>query len=200
MPAAGAAAGRRNRTGAYLIMLGVGTAIFGMFFFLTLFMQTVWGYSALKTGVAYLPLTAAVLVFSRAASQLVPWIGARPLLLAGLAVSTGGPAEAGVAGGGADRGGARDREVARWFRVSRMSANRWRRWLLVAARLWHRGVRPARSASCSAPDGGGWRRCWTLARLGEVIRLTAAPSVEIELVALDVLRHEARLVVVIGRQ
>jgi EmrB/QacA subfamily drug resistance transporter len=80
----------RNRTGAYLIMLGVGTAIFGMFFFLTLFMQGVWGYSALKTGVAYLPLTAAVLVASGAASQLVSRIGARPLLLAGSTISAGG--------------------------------------------------------------------------------------------------------------
>jgi EmrB/QacA subfamily drug resistance transporter len=80
----------RNRTGANLIMLGVGTALFGMFFFLTLFMQGLWGYSALKTGVAYLPLTAAVLVASGAASQLVPRIGARPLLLAGSAVSAGG--------------------------------------------------------------------------------------------------------------
>jgi EmrB/QacA subfamily drug resistance transporter len=80
----------RNRTGAYLIMLGVGTALFGMFFFLTLFMQAVWGYSALRTGVAYLPLTAAVLISSAAASQLVPRIGARPLLLAGSAISAGG--------------------------------------------------------------------------------------------------------------
>ena len=80
----------RNRTGAYLIMLGVGTGIFGMFFFLTVFMQAVWGYSALKTGVAYLPLTAAVLAASGAAAQLVPRIGARPLLLAGSAVSAGG--------------------------------------------------------------------------------------------------------------
>jgi EmrB/QacA subfamily drug resistance transporter len=80
----------RNRTGACLIMLGVGTALFGMFFFLTLFLQSVWGYSALKTGAAYLPLTAAVLVASGAAAQLVPRIGARPLLLAGSAVSTGG--------------------------------------------------------------------------------------------------------------
>jgi EmrB/QacA subfamily drug resistance transporter len=80
----------RNRTGAYLIMLGVGTGIFGMFFFLTLFMQAVWGYSALKTGVAYLPLTAAVLAASGTAAQLVPRIGARPLLLAGSVVSAGG--------------------------------------------------------------------------------------------------------------
>jgi EmrB/QacA subfamily drug resistance transporter len=80
----------RNRTGAYLIMLGVGTTIFGMFFFLTLFMQAVWGYSALKTGVAYLPLTAAVLAASGTASQLVPRIGARPLMIAGSAIMAGG--------------------------------------------------------------------------------------------------------------
>jgi hypothetical protein len=61
-----------------------------MFFFLTLFMQAVWGYSALKTGVAYLPFTAGLLVASGAAAQLVPRIGARPLLLAGSAASTGG--------------------------------------------------------------------------------------------------------------
>ena len=80
----------RERTGANLIMLCVGTVIFGMFFFLTLFMQAVWGYSALKTGVAYLPLTAAILVASGAAAQLVPRIGARPLLMAGSPAVAGG--------------------------------------------------------------------------------------------------------------
>ena len=80
----------RNRTGAYLSYAGVGIFIFGMFFFLTVFMQAVWGYSALKTGVAYLPFTAALLIASGAVAQLVPRIGARPLLLAGSAASTGG--------------------------------------------------------------------------------------------------------------
>jgi hypothetical protein len=61
-----------------------------MFFFLTVFMQAVWGYSALKTGVAYLPFTAALLIAAGAVAQLVPRIGARPLLLAGSAASTGG--------------------------------------------------------------------------------------------------------------
>ena len=61
----------RNRAGAYLIMLCVGTAIFGMFFFLTIFVQTVWGYSALKTGVAYLPMVSMIMVGSVLASQLV---------------------------------------------------------------------------------------------------------------------------------
>jgi hypothetical protein len=80
----------RNRTGAYLSYAGVGIFVFGMFFFLTVFMQAVWGYSALKTGVAYLPFTAALLTGAGAVAQLVPRIGARPLLLAGSAASTGG--------------------------------------------------------------------------------------------------------------
>ena len=71
-------------------MLGVGTAIFGVFFFITLFVQDVWGYSALRTGVAFLPLTAVLLAASGAAAALVPRIGARPLLLAGGAASAGG--------------------------------------------------------------------------------------------------------------
>src|SRR6476660_9523318 len=80
----------RNRTGAYLSYAGVGIFIFGMFFFLTVFMQAVWAYSALKTGLAYLPFTAALFLGAGAVAQLVPKIGARPLLLAGSAASTGG--------------------------------------------------------------------------------------------------------------
>jgi EmrB/QacA subfamily drug resistance transporter len=80
----------RDRLGANLIMLGLGTALFGVFFFLTLFVQDVWGYSALRTGVAFLPLAAAVLVASGAATPLVSRIGARPLLLARSAASLGG--------------------------------------------------------------------------------------------------------------
>ncbi len=80
----------RDRSGSYLIMLCVGTAIFGMFFFLTLFVQNVLGYSALKTGVAYMPMVAVIMAASAIASQLVPRIGVRPLMLAGAAVATGG--------------------------------------------------------------------------------------------------------------
>jgi Major Facilitator Superfamily len=64
--------------------------LFGMFFFLTIFVQTVWGYSALRTGVAYLPMMAALLVMSAVSAQLIPRIGARPLLLAGSATAAGG--------------------------------------------------------------------------------------------------------------
>jgi EmrB/QacA subfamily drug resistance transporter len=80
----------RNRSGAYLISLCVGTAMFGMFFFLTIFMQTVWGYSALKTGIAYLPMIGIVLVTSAAASQLISRTSALPMLAAGGVIATGG--------------------------------------------------------------------------------------------------------------
>ena len=80
----------RNRSGAYVIMLCLGTAMFGMFFFLTLFVQQVWDYSALRSGIAYLPFVAMIMVASGLASQLVPRIGARPLLLAGSALGAGG--------------------------------------------------------------------------------------------------------------
>jgi hypothetical protein len=80
----------RDRSAANLIMLCVGTAMFGMFFFLTLFVQTVWGYSALKTGVAYLPMVGMIMVMAGVSAQLVGRIGARPLLIAGSAISAGG--------------------------------------------------------------------------------------------------------------
>jgi EmrB/QacA subfamily drug resistance transporter len=80
----------RSRSGAYLIMLCVGTAMFGMFFFLTIFVQTVWGYSALRTGIAYLPMVGTIMLAAGVSVALVPRIGARPMLLVGTAVATGG--------------------------------------------------------------------------------------------------------------
>jgi EmrB/QacA subfamily drug resistance transporter len=80
----------RNRSGAYLIMLCIGTAMFGMFFFLTLFTQTVLGYSAVRSGISYLPFTAGIVVAAGLASQLVARIGPRPLILAGTAAAAGG--------------------------------------------------------------------------------------------------------------
>jgi EmrB/QacA subfamily drug resistance transporter len=79
-----------NRSGAYLISLCLGTALFGMFFFLGLFLQEVWGYSPLRQGVAYLPMVAMIMVAAGTASQLVPRIGGRPLMLAGGVLMAGG--------------------------------------------------------------------------------------------------------------
>src|SRR5689334_20928614 len=80
----------RNRSGAYLIMLCVSTGLFGLFFFLTLFIQTVLGYSAIRSGIAYLPFAVGVVIASALASQLVPRIGPRPLIVAGAAAVAGG--------------------------------------------------------------------------------------------------------------
>jgi EmrB/QacA subfamily drug resistance transporter len=80
----------RDRTGSYLISLCIGTAMFGMFFFMTLFVQQVWGYSPVRSGVSYLPMVATILLGAGLSSSLVSRIGARPLMIVGPAVAAGG--------------------------------------------------------------------------------------------------------------
>jgi MFS family permease len=64
-------------------MLIAGAGIFGVFFFLTLYMQDVLHYSALKTGVAYLPISAALVISSGVGARLLGRVGARPILVTG---------------------------------------------------------------------------------------------------------------------
>ena len=80
----------RNRTLTASNISGflMGGAIFAQFFLLTLYMQQVLHYSALKTGVAYVGLTLTIVVFSAVAQGLVTRIGIRRVLPAGLALST----------------------------------------------------------------------------------------------------------------
>jgi EmrB/QacA subfamily drug resistance transporter len=80
----------RSRTGANLVMLCTGAALFGLFFFLTLFMQEVWGYSALKAGLAYLPMTGAIGITSGVGARLISRAGALPLVAAGTVAFGGG--------------------------------------------------------------------------------------------------------------
>jgi EmrB/QacA subfamily drug resistance transporter len=80
----------RDRTGAYLISLCIGTAVFGMFFFMTIFVQQVWGYSPVRSGIAYMPMVATIMVGAGLASTLVARIGARPLMIMGPAFAAGG--------------------------------------------------------------------------------------------------------------
>jgi EmrB/QacA subfamily drug resistance transporter len=80
----------RDRTGAYLISLCVVTAVFGLFFFMTIFVQQVWGYSPVRSGIAYLPLVAAIMTGSGLSSQLVARVGARPLMTVGPLFVAGG--------------------------------------------------------------------------------------------------------------
>jgi EmrB/QacA subfamily drug resistance transporter len=78
----------RDRSGDYVISLCAGLVIFSTFFFLTLFIQQVWGYSPMRTGLAYLPMIVLMLLAAAAASHLVSRIGARPLLLGGAGLAS----------------------------------------------------------------------------------------------------------------
>jgi predicted MFS family arabinose efflux permease len=59
------------------MLLFLAAAFFGMFFFVTLFLQTVWGYSAIRAGSAYLPFIVTFIIVSGICSQIVPRIGVR---------------------------------------------------------------------------------------------------------------------------
>lgn len=74
----------RRRSGAYIMMLLLGTALFAVFFFLTIYVQTVWGYSAVRAGLAWLPFPVALIAINVVVARyLVQRIGVRPPLLAG---------------------------------------------------------------------------------------------------------------------
>ena len=75
----------RNRSGAYVIMLCIATAMFSMFFFLSQFLQNVLGYSPIKAGLAFLPMTGGIVFAAGLASRLVGKI--RVPLLIGPAVA-----------------------------------------------------------------------------------------------------------------
>jgi EmrB/QacA subfamily drug resistance transporter len=68
----------------------LGTALFSMFLMLTLYMQQVLGYSAMKTGVAYLAVAGSSILWAAVASQLVTRIGVKPVLVAGMSLLTVG--------------------------------------------------------------------------------------------------------------
>jgi EmrB/QacA subfamily drug resistance transporter len=80
----------RNRTltASNVSGLLLGGAIFAQFFLLTLYMQEVLHYSALKTGVAYIGLTLTIIVFSAVSQALVTRVGIRKILPVGLGLST----------------------------------------------------------------------------------------------------------------
>jgi EmrB/QacA subfamily drug resistance transporter len=61
-----------------------------LFFFLTLYMQNVLGYSAIQTGAAYLPLTFAVGIAAGASSKLISRVGTRPVIVTGAVIAAGG--------------------------------------------------------------------------------------------------------------
>jgi EmrB/QacA subfamily drug resistance transporter len=68
----------------------MGTALFSMFLMLTLYMQQVLGYSAMKTGVAYLAVAGTAIIWSGVAAQLVTRVGVKPVLVSGMSFLTAG--------------------------------------------------------------------------------------------------------------
>ncbi|MDQ3379778.1 MAG: MFS transporter [Actinomycetota bacterium] len=76
----------RNRTyaGANTVMLLVALAMFGVFFFLSLYMQNVLDYSAVQTGAAFLPMTILIILIAPAAGKTSDRFGSRGLMTAGM--------------------------------------------------------------------------------------------------------------------
>jgi predicted MFS family arabinose efflux permease len=80
----------RNRAGTYGIMLCLAAAIFGMFFFLTLFTQNVLDFSPLATGFAFLPVSAVIAVGAGLASRFLPVYGPKPFMVGGAILAAAG--------------------------------------------------------------------------------------------------------------
>ena len=79
-----------NASAANATMLATGAAIIGLFYFLSLYMQEVLGYSAIKAGTSQLPLAAGIVLAAGLAAPLVDRLGLRRVLIGGLALFAGG--------------------------------------------------------------------------------------------------------------
>jgi len=80
----------RNRSVSYVARLLLVAGIYGMFFFLTQFLQDVLGYSPLVTGLGFLPLTAALFLSSQTSARLSGRVRPRQLMIVGLSLSAAG--------------------------------------------------------------------------------------------------------------
>ena len=74
----------RNRGTSYLVSLIVGIGLFAMFLFLGLYLQVVKGYSPITAGFAFLPFSVGIIIGAGIASQLLPRVGPKPLMVPGL--------------------------------------------------------------------------------------------------------------------
>jgi len=78
----------RNRGGSFLANFLTGMGLFGMFLFLTYYFQGVLGYSALKSGFAFLPFSIGIILSAGIAAQLLPRFGPRIPAAIGLVAAT----------------------------------------------------------------------------------------------------------------
>ncbi|MCL8250011.1 MFS transporter [Aeromicrobium fastidiosum] len=82
----------RNRAAAFLVSLLLGLALFGMFLFLVYYMQGTLQYSAVKSGLAFLPFSVGVVIGAGVASGFLPRVGPRPLMVGGTVMAAIGMA------------------------------------------------------------------------------------------------------------
>jgi EmrB/QacA subfamily drug resistance transporter len=80
----------RTVTGANIVGLLLGASLFSMFFFISLYMQQVLGYSPIHTGLSYLPLAVTIIVAAGVGGQFVTRFGLKPVLSAGMALTAAG--------------------------------------------------------------------------------------------------------------
>ncbi|MEU0114490.1 MFS transporter [Streptomyces bobili] len=80
----------RNRAGTYGIMLCLAAGMFGMFFFLTLFVQNVLDFSPLQAGLAFLPVSVVIAVGAGLASRFLPTYGPKPFMVVGAVLAAAG--------------------------------------------------------------------------------------------------------------
>ncbi|WP_369232822.1 MFS transporter [Streptomyces sp. R21] len=73
----------RNRSGTYVIMLSLAAAMFGMFFFIVLFVQNVLDYTPIQAGLAFLPVTVAIGVGAGLSQRFLPVLGPKPFMVTG---------------------------------------------------------------------------------------------------------------------
>jgi EmrB/QacA subfamily drug resistance transporter len=73
----------RNRSGTYVIMLSLAAAMFGMFFFIVLFVQNVLRYTPIEAGLAFLPVTVAIVTGAGLSQRFLPVMGPKPFMLGG---------------------------------------------------------------------------------------------------------------------
>jgi len=73
-----------SRSGSFVTRLLVIAGMFGVFFFLTQFLQRILGFSPLRAGVAFLPMTVALFGVSRLAPRLMPRLGVKPMMIVGM--------------------------------------------------------------------------------------------------------------------
>ncbi|MEV0976970.1 MFS transporter [Streptomyces sp. NPDC049915] len=81
----------RNRAGCFLTMMLAVIGMFGLFLFMTYYLQVILGYSPVRTGLAFLPLTAAIIVGStQISARLLPHVAPRTLMVPGMVLAAGG--------------------------------------------------------------------------------------------------------------